>query len=57
MSGFGKVINITRKSKSNINSIQVNDKDIADPAIRANEFNNHFAKVAKQIEAKLIKPN
>lgn len=55
--GFGKVINITRKSKSNINSIQVNDKDIADPAIRANEFNNHFAKVAKQIEAKLIKPS
>lgn len=55
--GFGKVINITRKSKSNINSIQVNDKDIADPAIRANEFNTHFAKVAKQIEAKLIKPN
>ena len=30
---------------------------ITDPAIIANEFNNHFTTIAKQIEAKLIAPN
>ena len=41
-----------------INSIQVNGgKDITDPAIIANEFNNHFTTIAKEIEAKLIAPN
>ena len=45
------------KSKNNINSIQINDRDIADPTIIANEFNNHFAKIAKQIEAKIITSN
>ena len=55
--GIRDIINITKKSKSSINSIQVNGKDITDPAIIANEFNNHFTTIAKQIEAKLIKPN
>ena len=50
-------INITKKSKNNINSIQVNGRDIVDPAIIASEFNNHFTAIAKQIEAKLITPN
>ena len=51
------IINITKKSKNNINSIQVNGKAITDPAIIANEFNNHFTTIAKEIEAKLIAPN
>ena len=34
-----------QKSKSNINSIQVNDRDITNPAIIANEFNNHFTTI------------
>ena len=55
--GIRDIINITKKSKNNINSIQVNGKDITDPAIIANEFNNHFTTIAKQIEAKLIAPN
>ena len=55
--GIRDIINITKKSKNNINSIQVNVRDITDPAIIANEFNNHFTKIPKQIEAKLITPN
>ena len=55
--GIRDIINITKKSKNNINSIQVNGRDITDPAIIANEFNNHFTTIAKQIEAKLITPN
>ena len=55
--GIRDIINITKKSKNNINSIQVNGRDITDPAIIANEFNNHFTKIAKQIAAKLIAPN
>ena len=34
----------------------VNGKDTTDPAIIANEFNNHLA-IAKQIRAKLVTPN
>ena len=30
---------------------------ITDPAIIANEFNNHFTTITKEIEAKLIAPN
>ena len=47
------IINITKKSKTNINSVsvQVNGGDINDPAIIANKFNNHFTTIAKQIEA------
>ena len=55
--GIRDIINITKKSKNNINSIQVNGTDITDPAIIANEFNNHFTTIAKQIEAKLIALN
>ena len=55
--GIRDIINITKKSKNNINSIQVNSKDIIDPAIIANEFNNHFTTIAKEIEAKLLAPN
>ena len=55
--GIRDIINITKKSKNNINSIQVNGRDITDPAIIANEFNNHFTTIAEQIEAKLITPN
>ena len=55
--GIRDIINITKKSKNNINSIQVNGRDITDPAIIANEFNNYFTTIAKQIEAKLIAPN
>ena len=55
--GIRDIINITKKSKNNINSIQVNGRDITDPAIIANEFNNHFTTIAKEIEAKLIPPN
>ena len=55
--GIKDIINITKKSKNNINSIQVNGRDITDPAIITNEFNNHFTTIAKQIEAKLITPN
>ena len=55
--GIWDIINITKKSKNNINSIQVNGRDITDPAIIANEFNNHFTTIATQIEAKLITPN
>ena len=51
------IINITKKSKSNINSIQANGRDITDPAINGSEFNNHFTTIAKQIVAKLIIPN
>ena len=46
-----------QKSKNNINSTPVNGRDITDPAIIANEFNNLFATIAKQIEAKLMIPN
>ena len=31
--------------------------ETTDPAIIANELNNHSATIAKQIEAKLITPN
>ena len=55
--GIRDIIKITKKSKNNINSIQVNGRDITDPAIIANEFNNHFTTIAEQIEAKLITPN
>ena len=55
--GIRDITNITNKSKNNINSIQVNGRDTTDPAIIANEFNNHFTTIAKQIEAKLITPN
>ena len=55
--GIRDIINITKKLKNNINSIQVNGKDKTDPAIIANEFNNHFTTIAKEIEAKLIAPN
>ena len=53
------MINITKKSKNNINSIKINGRDITDPVIIANEFNNHFTTIAKQIKikAKLIIPN
>ena len=54
MEGIRDIINITKKLKNNINSIQVNGRDITDPAIIANKFNNHFTTIAKQIEAKLI---
>ena len=47
-----------QKIKKYINSIQVNGRDITDPAIIANEFDNLFTTIiAKQIEAKLIAPN
>ena len=55
--GIRDIIKITKKSKNNINSIQVNGRDITDPAIIANEFSNHFTTIAEQIEAKLITPN
>ena len=55
--GIRDIISITKNSKNNISSIQVNGKDISDPAIIANEFNNHFTTIAKEIEAKLIAPN
>ena len=43
--------------KNDLDSNQVNgDRDIIDPAIMVNEFNNYFTTIAKQIEAKLIKP-
>ena len=51
------IINITKKSKNNINSIQVNGTDITDPAIIANEFNKQFTTIAKQFKAKLITRN
>ena len=53
--GIRDTINITKKSKNNINFIQVNGRDITDPAII--EFNNYFTTIAKQIDAKLITPN
>ena len=37
--GIRDIINITKVSKSNINSIQVNGRDLTNPAIIANEFN------------------
>ena len=40
--GITDLINISKKSKNNINSIQVNNKDITSLAIFANEFNDHF---------------
>ena len=55
--GIRDIINITKKSKNNISSIQVNGKDVTDPVISANYFNNHFTTIAKEIEAKLIAPN
>ena len=54
--GIRDIISITKKTKNNINSIQVNSRDITDPVIIANEFNKHFTTIAKQIEAKLITP-
>ena len=45
MGGIMDLINIT--TKNSINSIQVNVRDITDPAIIANEFNNHFTKIPK----------
>ena len=35
----------------------LNDRDITDPAITANESNNYFTIIAKQIEGKLNKPS
>ena len=55
--GIRDIISIAKKSKNNINSIQVNGTDITDPAIIANEFNNHFTTIAKQFKAKLITRN
>ena len=55
--GIRDIINITKKSKNNINSIQVNGRGITDPPIIANEFNNHFTTIDKQIEAKLSTPH
>ena len=55
--GLRDIISITKKTKNNINSIQVNSRDITDPVIIANEFNKHFTTIAKQIEAKLITPS
>ena len=59
--GIRNIINITKKSKNNINintnSIQVNGRDITDPVIIANELNSHFTTIAKQIEANLITTN
>ena len=52
--GIRDTINITKRPKNNINSIKVNHRDITDPAIFANEFNDHFITIVKQIEAKLI---
>ena len=54
MGGYQRHNKNYQKSKNNINSIQVNGRDITDPAIIANEFNNHFTTIAKQIEAKLM---
>ena len=55
--GIKDIINITKKSKNNINSTLVNGRDITGLAIIPNEFNNHFTTIANQIEANLIKPN
>ena len=55
--GIADIINITKKSKNNINSIQANCRDITDPAIIANEFKNQFTTIAKPIEEKLFTPN
>ena len=52
--GIRDIINITKKSKNYINSIQVNGRGVTDPAFIANEFNNQFTTIAKQIKAKLI---
>ena len=55
MGGYqGHKKNITKKSRNNINSIQLNNRGIADPPIIASEFNNHFTMIAKQIKAKLV---
>ena len=54
--GIRDIINITKKSKNYINSIQVNGRGVTDPAFIANEFNNQFTTIAKQIKAKLITP-
>ena len=51
--GIRDIIKITKKSKNTISSIQVNGKSITDPAIIANEFNNHFAIIAKEIKVKI----
>ena len=55
--GIKDIINITKKSKNNINSTLVNGIDITNLAIIANELNNHFTTIANQIEANLITPN
>ena len=52
-----EIINITKKETKDINCIQILNKTIAKPTEIANELNNHFSSIAKNIEDKLIKPN
>ena len=52
--GIREIMNISKKRSNNINSIQIGKSTITNSSDIANEFNRHFASVAKQIEAKLI---
>ena len=55
--GMREITNITKKETKDINCIQILNKTIAKPTEIANELNNHFSSIAKNIEDKLIKPN
>ena len=47
---------ITKKSNSEINCIQVDNRSTKEPTKIANEFYDHLTTVVKKIEQKLIKP-
>ena len=56
--GIMEIINISKRWNKVINYIQNgNNMTVKSPKEIAEEFNNHFTSIAKNIEKKLIKPN
>ena len=56
--GIMEIINISKRWNKVINYIQNgNNMTVKNPKEKAEEFNNHFTSIAKNIEKKLIKPN
>ena len=49
-----EMINMNKKTSTETNCLQVNNKIITDIKNIANEFNIHFTTVAKKIEIKLV---
>ena len=56
--GIMEIINISKRGNKVINYIQNgNNMTVKSPKEIAEEFNNHFTSIAKNIEKTLIKPN